>query len=119
MAQIKVYLDEDVHHLIAQALELRGWEVLTTPGAGRSGSSDGEQIQFAADHGYAILSYNVADFPRLHHERVAAGLGHAGIIVATQDDPGANARAMLAIVSTFSADDLVNQLLYLNNWMGH
>ena len=30
MTAIKLYLDEDVHHLIAQALRLRGWTALTT-----------------------------------------------------------------------------------------
>ena len=30
MAAAKVYLDEDVHPFIADALRLRGWEALTT-----------------------------------------------------------------------------------------
>ena len=38
MMPIKVYLDEDVHHLIAHALRLRSWEAITTIDAGRQGS---------------------------------------------------------------------------------
>jgi hypothetical protein len=53
----------------------------------------------------------------MHGEMISAGRHHAGIIVATQDDPAANARAILLLVSTFSAEDFVDQLLYLNNWM--
>jgi hypothetical protein len=34
MALIRVYLDEDVHNLIADALRLRGWDALTTIEAG-------------------------------------------------------------------------------------
>jgi hypothetical protein len=117
MPPIKVYLDEDVHHLIAHALRLRSWEVLTTVDAGRQGSTDLEQIHFAADNGYAILSYNVSDFPRLHYEITGAGGHHAGIIVATQEHPAANARTILELVSTFAAEDLIDQLIYLNNWM--
>jgi hypothetical protein len=30
MAAIRVYLDEDVHPFIADALRLRGWEALTS-----------------------------------------------------------------------------------------
>ena len=116
MTSIKIYLDEDVHHLIAHALRLRSWEAITTFDAGRQGSTDLEQIRFAADNSYVILSYNVSDFPRLHYEIVGAGDHHAGIIVATQEDPAANARTMLALVSTFSAEDFTNQLIYLNNW---
>ncbi len=117
MAAIKIYLDEDVHHLIAQALTLRGWEAVTTVDAGRQGSTDEEQIQFALDNDYAILSYNVADFPRHHYEMIADGRHHFGIIVATQDDPAANARALLSLVNTFNVDDFKDQLIYLNNWL--
>ena len=117
MTPIKVYLDEDVHHLIAHALRLRGWQALTTIDAGRQGSTDLEQVQFAADNRFAILSYNVADFPRLHAEITDADHHHSGIIVATQNDPAANARTMLSLVSTFSAEDFADQLIYLNNWM--
>lgn len=117
MTPIRVYLDEDVHHLIAHAFRHRGWEALTTIEAARQGSDDLEQIQFATRLGYAILSYNVTDFPRLHGEILSAGDHHAGIIVATQESPAGNARTVLALVSSFSADDLRDQLLYLNNWM--
>jgi hypothetical protein len=117
MTPPKVYLDEDVHHLIAHALNLRRWEALTTFDAGRRGRTDLEQIEFAADGGYVIVSYNVADFPRLHYEILDAGGHHAGIIVATQGDPIANARALLGLVSAFSSEEFDDQLLYLNNWM--
>ena len=117
MTAIKVYLDEDVHPSIADALRLRGWRALTTIEASRQGSGDIDQIRFAAENGCAIVSYNVADFPRLHYEISGAGDRHAGIVVATQDNPSANARALLSLVSAFSAEDLVDQLVFLNNWM--
>ena len=81
MAAIKVYLDEDVHRLIADALRLRGWEALTTVEADRQGSEDLEQNQFAAQNGYCILSYNISDFSRLHYEIIKAGNHHAGMPV--------------------------------------
>lgn len=117
MAAIKLYLDEDVHNLIAQSLRLRGWVAVTTVEAGRQGSVDLEQLHFATASGYTMLTYNVADFPRLHYELIRNGEHHAGIIVATQDDPAANARTLLRLVNTFSAVDLIDQLIYLNNWM--
>jgi hypothetical protein len=117
MTAIKLYLDEDMHHRIAQALRLRGWTALTTHEAGRQGSTDIQQLQFTIAGGYAMLTYNVADFPRLHYELVRGGQHHPGIIVATQDDPAANARTLLRLVSVFSADDLADQLVFLNNWM--
>ena len=117
MATARVYLDEDVHGLLADALRLRGRTVLTTVEAGKQGSTDQEQIRFATEIGYVFVSYNVLDFPRLHHELRQAGHNHPGIIVGTQDNPSRNVRALLALIDTFSADDFANQLLYLNNWL--
>lgn len=117
MTPIQIYLDEDVHPLIAHALRLRGWTALTTVEARRQGTSDLQQIEFAAENDYVLLSYNVTDFPRLHYEFIGAGNHHCGVIVATQENPGANARALLEILNIFSGQDLLDQLIYLNNWM--
>jgi len=117
MAAIKVYLDEDVHSFIAEALRLRGWQALATPQAGNQRASDIDQVTYATQNGYSILTYNVTDFPRLHNEILASGGTHAGIIIATQERPSANARTLLSLLGTFTAEDFVDQLIYLNNWM--
>jgi hypothetical protein len=117
MTAAKVYLDEDVHSLIADALRLRGWDVLTTIEADRQGSTDEQQMEYATENGFVILSYNVADFPRLHDKTLAAGGHHAGMIVATQENPSRNAKTLLALIGTFDAEDFIDELIYLNNWM--
>jgi hypothetical protein len=116
MTAIRLYLDEDVHTFIVHALRLRGWDVLTTQEAEQRESDDAEQIIFAADRGYAILSYNIQDFPRLHYEWVTSGRTHAGIIGATQDSPRRNLRALFNLLDTLSAETMHNQLVYLDNW---
>ena len=116
MTPIKVYFDEDVHPFIAEALRRRGWEALTTVEAEKRESADLDQIRFATEGGYAILTYNVRDFPRFHQQLIAAGEKHAGILIATQDDPNQTIRILLNLLGTFSAKDLYNQLLYVNNW---
>jgi hypothetical protein len=116
MAAVKVYADEDVHTFVATALRLRGWEALTTVEAGRLRASDPSQIDFAAQHGYSILTYNVQDFPRLHYEMLGRGQTHAGIIVATQHDPRQNIRALLNLLDALSAEAMDSNLVYLNNW---
>jgi hypothetical protein len=81
MTAMKIYLDEDVHTFIAHTLRLRGWEALTTQKAGQREVDDIGQIAFATERGYAMLSYNVQDFPRLHYELIGSGQPHSGIIV--------------------------------------
>jgi hypothetical protein len=116
MAAIKVYLDEDVHTYVAQALRLRGWEAQTTEEAGQRGADDRDQISFATAQEYAILTYNINDYPRLHYEIVTSGETHAGVIVGTREDPRRNIRALLNLLSKLSAEAIKGQIVYLNNW---
>ena len=116
MAAAKVYLDEDVHPFIADALRLRGWEVLTTSEARRRGTPDRAQVRFATENGYAFATYNVRDLPRIHYEMMAAGETHCGIIVAVQDDPRRTIRALLNLLASVPAEALRNSLVYVNNW---
>lgn len=117
MVAIKVYLDEDVHPFIAQALRLRGWEATTTEEARRRGANDLDQITFATDRGYTILTYNIHDFPRLHRELMTSGKMHAGIIMATRENPRRNIRALFNLLNARSAEAMRGQLVYLNNWI--
>ena len=116
MTAIKIYLDEGVHTFIAHTLRLRGWEALTTQEAEQREADDVDQIAFATERGYTIVSYNVQDFPRLHYEHIASGQTHAGIIVATQDNPRRNLRALFHLLDALSAETIRDQLVYLNNW---
>ena len=117
MAAIKVYLDEDVHTFIAQALRLRGWEALTTEEARRRGANDLDQIIFATGRDFAILTYNTRDFTRQHYEIVTSGETHAGIIVATRENPRRNIRALFNLLTSPSAEAMMGQLVYLSNWI--
>ena len=56
------------------------------------------------------------DFSRLHHELLARGETHAGIVVASQDDPRRNIRALLNLLNDLSAEELSGGLVYLSNW---
>lgn len=116
MTAISLYLDEDVHTFIADAVRRRGWQALTTEEAGRRGAFDPDQVSFATERASVILTYNVSDFPELHAELLARGGTHAGIIVATQTDPRRNIRALLNLLSIASAEDMHDQLVYLNTW---
>src|SRR5262249_60956657 len=108
--------DEDVHTFIAQALRLRAWEALTTQEAGRRGVDDRGQIAFATAQGYAMLTYNSNDYPRVHYEIVTGGGTHGGIILATQEHPRQTLRALFHLLNTLSAEAISGQLVYLNNW---
>ncbi len=116
MAAIRLYLDEDVHTFIAEAIRLRGYEATTTRDQSRLGAEDADQLGFTQRQGYTLVTYNVHDYPRLHYEWLAAGKPHAGIIIASRENLRRNIRALLNLLALVSAEEMANQLEYLNNW---
>lgn len=63
---IRLYLDEDVYEDIAVALRLRGYDVETTKEAGNKGLPDIEQLKYASSENRIILTFNIADFYKIH-----------------------------------------------------
>lgn len=116
MTALRLYLDEDVHVFIADALRLRGYEATTTRDQSRLGADDIDQLAFVQQHGYALLTYNVNDFPLLHYQCIAAGKRHPGIIIASRENPSQNIRALLNLLALVSAEEMADQLEYLNFW---
>jgi hypothetical protein len=117
MATVRFYLDEDVHTFIAEAVRLRGYEATTTRDQRRLGAEDPDQLRFTRQRGYTLVTYNVQDYPRLHYEWLATGKHHAGIIIAEREDPRRNIRALLNLVALVTAEEMVDQLEYLNYWV--
>jgi hypothetical protein len=117
MTAIRIYLDENVHGFLADALKLRGWEASTTAEQGRLLPSDPDQIDFATAQGYAILTYDRGDFPRLHYERMKLGVEHNGILIGVNLDPHQTLRGLLRLLSEVTAEELKNRLEYLSNWI--
>lgn len=116
MAAIRLYLDEDVHTFIAEAIWLRGYEATTTRDQRRRGAEDADQLGFTQRHGYTLLTYNVHDYPHLHYEWLAAGKHHAGIIIGSRENPRRNIRSLLNLLALVTAEEMADQLEYLNRW---
>lgn len=80
----RLFLDEDIHFGLAQALRNRGHDVVHAQDAERKGRSDREQLAYAAEQGRCLLSFNVKDFVILHNEYAVSRRNHWGIIVSKQ-----------------------------------
>ena len=110
---IALYLDEDVSVLIAELLRARGFVAVTTLEAGRLGSTDQAQLNYANSHQSALLTHNRADFEVLAQRYFASGETHHGIIIATRRPPYELVKRLLAILNSATADEIVNQLRYI------
>ena len=76
---IRLHLDENVDHAVAQGLRLRGMDVTTTTDANLIGATDDQQLSFALRENRVIFTQD-QDFLRHHH----AGSEHAGIVYSRQ-----------------------------------
>lgn len=110
---IELYLDEDVHVLVAALLRARGFDVKTTRDTGRLAASDADQLAYAADHQRALLTHNRADFESLHMTYVSSHQRHSGIIIAVRRPPHEITERLLAILDQVTADEMRDHLRYI------
>ena len=85
-----LYLDEDVTEALAMPLPDHGHQVTTTTAAGRKGTRDHEQLWFAAQREWILVTVNRRDFESLHGAWLlwVVPRQHAGIIILYQPSEG-------------------------------
>lgn len=110
---VRLYLDEDVSVVVARILLSHGHQATTTLTAGRLGSSDSDQLEFATSRHQVIVTHNRIHFESLAQEYFAQGRDHAGIIIAVRRTPSELAKRLLAILDQRTSDEMCNQVVYV------
>ena len=116
MTHPSFFTDEDMFGDLAPQLRLAGLRATSTPEANRLGESDQAQLEWAAQNGFAIVTFNVKDFARLHVTWMKAGLHHAGVVLSRQRPIGDVLRRLTHLASRLDARTMVDRLEYLSNW---
>ena len=120
MSKINLYMDEDSGD-IALVLSLRDLDVdvLTVQEASREGLKDEEQLIWATERGRVLYSSNIKDFYRLHTAFLLSGCSHSGIILVQQQrySIGVLMRAILSLIARRSAEEMVNQVVFIRDWI--
>lgn len=100
------------------ALRARGMDVTSAFDAGMIGRSDTAHLDYATTHGRVLYTSNLGDFHRLHTSYLLQGKTHAGIILARQQrySVGEQARRLLRLVATKSAEEMKNNVEFLSSW---
>jgi len=111
--KLRLFLDEDVHLVLAGALRKRGYDARHTGEEGRLGMPDKDQLQFAAGEGCCLVTFNVGDFVQLHNLWLQSGREHAGIIVSKQLPVGESLRRLLVLLQHENAASMIGQLRFL------
>jgi uncharacterized protein with PIN domain len=109
----RLYLDEDVHVRVARIIRGHGYEVHTARGEGMLGTTDAEQLAFAATQGMVLVTHNRVDFEVLARRYFEEDRSHSGIVCAVRRSPHECARRLMALLNDRTASEFANQLLYI------
>ncbi|MCX7841060.1 MAG: DUF5615 family PIN-like protein [Anaerolineae bacterium] len=116
---IALYCDEDVMDEIAEALRQRGYDAISAAEAGMLGRTDEEQLEYAASHNRALLTYNATDYIRLANTWFQTGKEHAGVILSQQFSKrqlGELLRQLLKLLDALTPDEMRNQVIVLQSF---
>ena len=110
---ISLYLDEDVNVLVAELLQAKGFDVLTTRDVGKLRATDSEQFSYAVSQERAVVTHNRLDFEELVRSYFDASQMHYGVIFAVRRSPQEIARRLLVILNHVTLDEMQNQVRYI------
>lgn len=112
-----LYFDENAQDRVLLHL-LRRDEVncLTSNEADKGGTSDEEQLAFAARASRTMLTFDRADYQRLHGDWMRAGRSHAGIIIVTNSYVSTVDlhSQLMRLQAERSAHDMANAVLFIH-----
>jgi predicted nuclease of predicted toxin-antitoxin system len=110
---ISLCLDEDVHVLVADLLQARGFDVITARDAGQLQVTDTEQLAYAITQGRTLVTHNRTDFEELVQSYFNAGEIHCGVIFAIRRSPQEIAKRLLVILNQVTSQEMENQVRYI------
>lgn len=71
-------MDEDaMSRGLVKALRTRGADVVAASDVGMTHKSDAEHLEYAAEHGLVVYTFNTIDFTTLHTNYLQEGRPHA------------------------------------------
>jgi hypothetical protein len=120
VSRIRLYLDEDtIKSAFVKALGNADLDVMTVADVGMLGYADEEQLIWSTQQKRVIYSFNIGDFCRLHRDYMIQSKTHTGIILAPQRQYsiGQQLKGLLKLVAANSAEDMMNQLIFLNAYI--
>jgi predicted nuclease of predicted toxin-antitoxin system len=114
---VSVLTDEHVPSVFITTLRSNGHEVVKAREAFGEATDDEQLLQYCGENGHLLVTHDKTDFAG----SLADGVDHAGIVVYTdanylRDDPESAVRTLERIVSHYPPGELVNELVWLDQW---
>ena len=116
MSSPKLHLNENLSWHLPEQLRKYGYDVTSTIEMRMIEDDDSIQLAFAVSQSRAIVSINHKDFMPLHEQYLVEGKEHWGIILSTEESVPVLRRRLLRLLNTLSAEELKNQVRWLNEF---
>ena len=116
MPSPKLYLNEHLSPRLAEQLRQHGFDVTSTIESKMGEADDDEQLAHAVSEQRAIVTFNHNDFAVRHERYVAEGKEHWEIVLSTEEAVDVLRRRLLRLLNTLSAEELKNQIRWLNEF---
>jgi hypothetical protein len=116
MSRPRFLADQDFNEHILQGAERRepGLECVRVRDIGLQNRSDSEILDYAAAHGFIVVSHDVNTMTAAAYTRVAAAQPMNGLLLANQRDPVAEIIEDLILIAVATeAGDWTNQVCFL------
>lgn len=112
----KFYLNEHLSPRLASQLRRYGFDVTSSQETDLLSDDDSAQLAHSASQQRARLTFNSADFVALHEQYMADGKEHWGIVLSTEEPISILMHRLLRLLNSVSAEDLKNQIRWLNEF---
>jgi hypothetical protein len=110
-----VYLDHNANPRLVRDLRPHGYDAVFARELGLERASDDEHLRRASESGRVLFTHDLDDYPALAAEWAARGEAHAGIILVPPGlSYGEQLRRLLHLLNTYSAEEFVNRVEWLN-----
>jgi hypothetical protein len=119
---MQIYLDDSSDDDDLVAFLSQAGHAVSTPRTERTrGALDARHLEYAAAHGYVLLTHNPADFRTLHETWQAQGRAHSGILLIYQDNIRGKDMEPADVPSAIdnllaSGIPIANEVHILNQW---
>jgi uncharacterized protein with PIN domain len=118
LAEVKLYLDENIPPALAVILRSRGYDVVSAHEVDMRGKKDEEQLEYAIAQGRVLLTFNVRHFAPLAKSYFEQGREHPGIVVSTDVELRKLIRLTTNLLEREKPEDLKNGFVWLQSYRG-
>lgn len=116
MAEIKLYLDEDISHTVAEVLRSRGYDVQSAHQVGMKSRTDDEQLDYAIENERTLITFNARHFAPLVKKLHEEGREHFWVVVSNQINLSEMVKLVIEMLKVCKVDNLKNSLVWLQSF---